>query len=77
MAGAPEMGAESLSDFLPSRVRHRAALEGLRCELKVVMPKKRMNDRKAGKRIGTETFYLVPDPAATVVELAAAERKRA
>lgn len=46
------------------------------CELKVVMPKKRINSREDGKRIGTQTFYLVPDPASAVVELAAAGRKR-
>jgi hypothetical protein len=39
------------------------------------MPKKRINHRKDGKRVGIETYYLVPVPAAVVGELA--ERMRA
>ncbi len=46
-------------------------------ELDAVMPKKRINERKDGKRVRTCTYYLVPDPAAAVVELVAAKRKRA
>jgi hypothetical protein len=46
-------------------------------ELDTVMPKKRLNERKNGKRVCTSTYYLVPDPAAAVIDLAAVERKRA
>lgn len=45
-------------------------------ELAKVMPRKRLERWSGGKRLFTHRYYLVPDPAASVVELAA-ERKRA
>jgi hypothetical protein len=42
-----------------------------------LMPRKRGENWREGKRVGTATWYLVPDPAATVVDLAAAKRERA
>jgi hypothetical protein len=45
--------------------------------LKGVMPRKRKEEWKQGKRTGTATWYLVPDPAAAVVDLAEAKRERA
>jgi hypothetical protein len=38
-------------------------------ELKGVMPPKRCEIRRGGKRVGTVTGYLVPDPATAVVDL--------
>jgi hypothetical protein len=41
------------------------------------MPRKRLEKWKGGKRMWTHRYYLIEDPAAAVVEIAAAERKRA
>jgi hypothetical protein len=46
-------------------------------ELDKLMPRKRMEDRQGGKRVGTYAAYLVPDPATGVVELSGEKRKRA
>jgi hypothetical protein len=46
-------------------------------ELALVMPRKRRDIRQGGKRTGTITIYGVCDPARSVVQLAAVERKRA
>jgi hypothetical protein len=46
-------------------------------QLKTVMRRARKEKWKQGKRIGTATWYLVSDPADSVVDLAAAERRRA
>jgi hypothetical protein len=45
------------------------ACKDFACELKAVMPKKRINERKDGKRAGTETFDLVPHPVDNVIAL--------
>ena len=42
-----------------------------------LMPRRRKERWERGKRVDTATWYLVPDPAAAVVELAAVKRKRA
>jgi len=42
-----------------------------------LLPRRRKENWRQGKRVDVGTFYYVPDPAAAVVELAAAERKRA
>jgi hypothetical protein len=44
-------------------------------ELADVMPRKRLEQWKDGKRVGTHRYYLVQDPAANVVSLA--ERREA
>jgi hypothetical protein len=44
-------------------------------ELPPLMPKKRQEDWRNGRRVGTFTAYLIPDPAAAVA--LADERKRA
>jgi hypothetical protein len=39
-------------------------------ELADVMPRKRLEKWKAGKRLWTHRYYLVPNPAANVVAIA-------
>jgi hypothetical protein len=46
-------------------------------ELALLMPKRRQEARRDGKRVQTYTTYLVPDPAAAVVALAEEKRRRA
>jgi hypothetical protein len=44
-------------------------------ELKHLMPKDRPEIRRGGKRVATMTAYLVPDPAAAIVDLSQERRK--
>jgi hypothetical protein len=46
-------------------------------ELAGLMPRRRRDEWRAGKRLGTSTFYDVLDQGEAVVELAGAQRKRA
>jgi hypothetical protein len=46
-------------------------------ELADFMPRKRKERWQQGRRVDTATWYLVPDPSETVVELAAVERRAA
>jgi hypothetical protein len=40
-------------------------------------PRKRRVTWREGRRVDTGTWYTIPDPTASVVELAGAQRKRA
>jgi hypothetical protein len=46
-------------------------------ELALAMPRTRLEKWKGGKRLWTHRYYLVQDPAANVVEIAAVKRERA
>jgi hypothetical protein len=46
-------------------------------KLAQLMPRKRRETWREGRRVDTGTWYTIPDPTASVVEFAGAQRKRA
>lgn len=56
--------------FLNAMNAEPVPYEKFACELAGVMPRKRLEQWKGGKRLWTHRYYLVPDPAASVVQLA-------
>jgi hypothetical protein len=46
-------------------------------DLALAMPRKRLERWEGGKRLWSRRYYLVQDPAANVVEIAAVKRERA
>jgi len=87
MQSHPELiGRRLSSDWIKQRypllcaslgVTYRPPFPAFAKELALVMPKRRQEARRNGKRIGTYTTYLVPDPAAGVVALSEEKRRRA
>jgi hypothetical protein len=69
---------ESYEDFCEAEgVTRPPPFKDFARELARLMPRKRMEDWHDGQRLGTATYYFVPDPAAQVVELAHERRKSA